>query len=143
MKTTVVLVSLFVSVGAIAHPGGLDPNGGHIDRKTGVYHYHRGTNAPSSNAPGAALSPQLAPAPPVAAPQNQAATPVASNSHGATKRIGAETKATEARKQEAQEPSASVLKHLPWWVYLVGLGCGYVIWELASCYQQNKNKKKR
>lgn len=24
-----------------AHPGGLDANGGHYDRKTGEYHYHR------------------------------------------------------------------------------------------------------
>lgn len=141
MKTTVVLVSLFAAVGAIAHPGGLDTNGGHIDRKTGVYHYHRGTNAPSSNAPGATLSPQLAPVPPVAAPQSQATTPVASNSHGATKRIGVETKVTETGKKEAEESSASVLKNLPWWVYLVGLGCGYVIWELASYYQQNKRKR--
>lgn len=24
-----------------AHPGGLDANGGHYNRKTGEYHYHR------------------------------------------------------------------------------------------------------
>ena len=24
-----------------ANPGGLDANGGHYDRKTGEYHYHR------------------------------------------------------------------------------------------------------
>ncbi len=31
---------LFCSVFAHAHPGGLDANGGHYNRKTGEYHYH-------------------------------------------------------------------------------------------------------
>ena len=33
---------------ALAHSGGLDANGGHRDRKTGQYHYHRGPNAGQS-----------------------------------------------------------------------------------------------
>ena len=34
-----ILISLTPFVGA--HPGGLDANGGHYNRKTGEYHYHR------------------------------------------------------------------------------------------------------
>ena len=30
---------------AWAHGGGLDQNGGHFDRKTGLYHFHRGPSA--------------------------------------------------------------------------------------------------
>jgi hypothetical protein len=33
---------------ALAHPGGLDQNGGHFNRKTGEYHKHGGGSAPSS-----------------------------------------------------------------------------------------------
>ena len=34
-----VVVSLLAA--SDAHPGGLDANGGHYNRKTGEYHYHR------------------------------------------------------------------------------------------------------
>ncbi len=34
---------------AIAHPGGLDANGGHMDRKAGTYHTHRSPSSPSSS----------------------------------------------------------------------------------------------
>lgn len=34
-----------VSGTAFAHPGGLDSKGGHYNRKTGEYHYHRGSGA--------------------------------------------------------------------------------------------------
>lgn len=132
MKTTFVLFSLFVAFGAIAHPGGLDANGGHIDRKTGIYHYHRGTNAPSDNAP----APQVAPS------QNQSPTPVASGGDVAAKRIETETRAAEFQKKEAESGSASALNNVPWWVYLVGLGCGYVVWEMASFYFQKKRGKR-
>jgi hypothetical protein len=41
MKTLFGSVWLLVCVVASAHPGGLDANGGHYDRKTGSYHTHR------------------------------------------------------------------------------------------------------
>jgi hypothetical protein len=40
----IVVAMLVLAVGtmiALAHPGGLDANGGHYNRKTGEYHYHR------------------------------------------------------------------------------------------------------
>ena len=45
--------SLSVSVPvapAVAHPGGLDANGCHHNRKTGGYHCHRGPSSTPSNA---------------------------------------------------------------------------------------------
>lgn len=39
-----VLILALVSV-SFAHPGKLDSNGGHIDKETGEYHYHKGPNA--------------------------------------------------------------------------------------------------
>lgn len=39
------LLALSYSTLSIAHPGGLDSQGGHNDRKRGGYHYHRGPNA--------------------------------------------------------------------------------------------------
>ena len=40
-------VVLIISLAAIssAHPGKLDANGGHYDKETGEYHYHKGPNA--------------------------------------------------------------------------------------------------
>lgn len=35
-------------VADFAHPGGLDSNGGHFDRRTNQYHYHRGGVAPAA-----------------------------------------------------------------------------------------------
>jgi hypothetical protein len=35
-------VFVLVATTAYAHPGGLDPQGGHRDRKSGGYHYHGG-----------------------------------------------------------------------------------------------------
>ena len=43
-----VLVLIFAFVfasAALAHPGKLDANGGHYDKETGEYHYHKGPNA--------------------------------------------------------------------------------------------------
>ncbi|MBQ7544315.1 MAG: thermonuclease family protein [Synergistaceae bacterium] len=40
----VMLVLVFASL-AFAHPGKLDKNGGHYDKETGEYHYHKGPNA--------------------------------------------------------------------------------------------------
>lgn len=54
MKTIIVffhavLMGVFLSYGiAFAHSGGLDSKGGHYNRKTGEYHYHRGVNAPDA-----------------------------------------------------------------------------------------------
>jgi len=45
---------------AIAHPGGLDANGGHTDSKTGEYHYHK---KPGTNAPPASAGTKATPAP--------------------------------------------------------------------------------
>jgi len=43
MKITSLLPLILISLTpfADAHPGGLDANGGHYNRKTGEYHYHR------------------------------------------------------------------------------------------------------
>ena len=38
------LVLVFASM-AFVHPGKLDKNGGHYDKETGEYHYHKGPNA--------------------------------------------------------------------------------------------------
>ena len=57
---------------AHAHPGGLDSNGGHYNRKTGEYHYHR-PRATSTPAPVASPPPK-APTP-VASPSIQPSTP--------------------------------------------------------------------
>mgnify|MGYP004196743097 CR=1 FL=1 len=41
MTVLVVATLLLVSAGSgIAHPGRTDGNGGHYDRRSGVYHYH-------------------------------------------------------------------------------------------------------
>lgn len=40
----VIFVLVFASM-ACAHPGKLDANGGHTDKETGEYHYHKGPNA--------------------------------------------------------------------------------------------------
>ena len=40
----VMLVLVFATM-SCAHPGKLDANGGHTDKSTGEYHYHKGPNA--------------------------------------------------------------------------------------------------
>src|SRR5262245_35268232 len=41
-----------VACASFAHPGGLDSNGGHVDRTTGVYHCHLpGCILPTTTAP--------------------------------------------------------------------------------------------
>lgn len=37
----ILLLLILSSVCAMAHPGALDANGGHYNRKTGEYHYHK------------------------------------------------------------------------------------------------------
>jgi hypothetical protein len=51
-----------VSLSLSAHPGGLDANGGHNDRKNGGYHYHR-TPPASAGAPTTQAKPEPAPKP--------------------------------------------------------------------------------
>jgi predicted HNH restriction endonuclease len=54
-----VMVSLLLAASiAIAHSGGLDANGGHMDRKTGTYHTHR---SPSSSPTSTQRSPSSSP----------------------------------------------------------------------------------
>ena len=48
------VVGVAAPLSALAHPGGLDANGGHHNRKTGEYHCHR---APCSSEPQAQSSP--------------------------------------------------------------------------------------
>ena len=47
LKRIIVAVILVMSLSCIAfaHPGKLDANGGHYDKDTGEYHYHKGPNA--------------------------------------------------------------------------------------------------
>lgn len=78
------VLAVAVPVVATAHSGGLDANGGHYNRKTGEYHYHRqlssGGNSSSAGryvpprVPAPAPVPVPAPAPAVApAPAQQSA----------------------------------------------------------------------
>jgi hypothetical protein len=120
--TTFFLVSLFASFGAIAHPGGLDANGGHTDRATGVYHYHRGTNVPPSS-------------PPI---QSESAAPGSFEGKVEAKGIEMDDMATASQEPNAETGVKSTLSKLPWWVYLLGLGCGYLVWEVASQYYQKR-----
>lgn len=50
-KVTFILAAmlLIICTNVYAHPGRLDSNGGHYNRKTGEYHYHRGTGSSSSS----------------------------------------------------------------------------------------------
>ncbi len=48
MKHKFIIATLLVmalATMALAHPGKLDANGGHVDKETGEYHYHKGPNA--------------------------------------------------------------------------------------------------
>lgn len=40
-QTTLLTILLSLPLSASAHPGGLDKYGGHTDKKTGKYHFHR------------------------------------------------------------------------------------------------------
>lgn len=48
LVTVVVLISPLFTGLAFGHGGGLDRNGGHFNRKTGEYHYHRGGPGPKT-----------------------------------------------------------------------------------------------
>jgi hypothetical protein len=126
LNKTLFPLPLFVAFGVIASPGGLDANGGHTDRKTGIYHFHRGTNAP----PG---SPPL---------QSQSLTQVSSNSDVVATREEMENMPVAFQEPNAEAGAVSALSKLPWWVYLLLLGCGYLVWEIASSYYQNRKAKR-
>lgn len=59
MPATLVVLAVLWPAHATAHPGGLDKQGCHTNRKTGDYHCHRGAPAPmrSAPAPGNSFSP--------------------------------------------------------------------------------------
>jgi hypothetical protein len=117
MKSSFFLFWLFAALGALAHPGGLDANGGHTDRKTGVYHYHRGTNTLTGT--------------------NEITTPPGVDDPEVG-HPGMETNTVAAPTVDGGGWPASGWAHLPWWVYLVGLGCGYLLWEIASYFWQKR-----
>ena len=45
MLKRIFIFALAVASISLAHPGKLDANGGHYDKETGEYHYHKGPNA--------------------------------------------------------------------------------------------------
>lgn len=98
-------LSLFlVSIPVFSHPGGLDANGGHFNRKTGQYHYHRGGPAKASTAPAKPRAqPSIAPAPSsalAAAPTTSSTKPQASSiSDTALKRLVERAEAGETAAQ--------------------------------------------
>lgn len=48
MKKLILSIVLFaITLSIIAHPGRLDARGGHTNRRTGSYHYHRSQPQPS------------------------------------------------------------------------------------------------
>jgi hypothetical protein len=65
-RGAIICALLFLALApmAHAHPGGLNKEGCHNDRKNGGYHCHRSAAAPSYNAPRTGLQPaRLAPSP--------------------------------------------------------------------------------
>ncbi len=53
-----IFLSIVLASVAIGHPGGLDSNGGHVNRKTGEYHKHDGkaTGSVTPSSPGSGTS---------------------------------------------------------------------------------------
>lgn len=47
ISSLILLMFVCMSISVSAHPGSLDENGGHYNRKTGEYHYHDGTHTSS------------------------------------------------------------------------------------------------
>jgi len=112
------LLWLLATLGVLAHPGGLDANGGHTDRATGIYHYHRGTNTLSGNT------------------TNPSPVDVETN------RIEMESTATEWQTMPVKNGPAPALSKLPWWLFLVVLGSIYLVWEVAyRLYQKRKGNR--
>lgn len=137
MRATVFLFALFAPVVVFAHPGGVDANGGHSDRKTGIYHYHRGTNA-LVQSPSVQTNPALS----VIPLQSESAAPVSSSGDIQEKRIEMEAGAAEYQEKPDASSSVSALSNVPWWAYLVVIGCGYGLLELASYYYQKQRGRR-
>ena len=52
LATAVLLVGIFLFPSYVfSHGGGLDSQGGHYNRNTGGYHFHRKVSAPTYNKP--------------------------------------------------------------------------------------------
>jgi hypothetical protein len=142
MRSTVLLFALFAAVGVIAHPGGVDANGGHIDRKTGIYHYHRGTNALTGNPPVQSRSSPTNPVTSAAPSHSESPLPVSPDSDVEQNQNEMETGVVELPDRPVATGTLSALSKLPWWVYLVVIGSGYGFWELASYYYQKKQGRR-
>jgi len=142
MRSTVFIFALFATLGVIAHPGGVDANGGHIDRKTGVYHYHRGTNAPTANPPVESRSSQTNPAPSAEPLQSGSPLQVSPEIDAEQKRNEMEAGLVELPERSAKTGTLSALSNVPWWVYLAVIASGYGLWELASYYYQRKQGRR-
>lgn len=93
----VALVLQISSRAAYSHPGGLDSNGGHTDKKTGTYHYHRQSDSPATTPPP--TSP--APVRPVYVPA-QPSTPIVTKPATVTR---SESKSKSAGKSTIKNPT--------------------------------------
>jgi len=112
MKLTLFLFWLFAALWALAHSGGLDSNGGHTDRTTGIYHFHRSSNPLSGNTTNVSL---------VARVENRA-----------------ETKTETVESNQREGGAFSTLTKLPVWIYLLVLACGYAMWETSTYFCRNR-----
>jgi len=72
------IIALVIASISSGHPGGLDANGGHRDRKNGGYHYHRGPNAGQSvgSSTPKVETPKYEPRAAVAEPSPEPSTPI-------------------------------------------------------------------
>jgi hypothetical protein len=76
LSPSLVLAISALSIAAVSvsgHPGGLDSNGGHNDKKNGGYHFHRSPSVPASSSPKPSQS--VAPAARNTSPAPKATTP--------------------------------------------------------------------
>lgn len=46
MKSYIIVIAMLLSSAAYAHPGRTDAQGGHVDKKTGEYHFHKKKDIP-------------------------------------------------------------------------------------------------
>lgn len=141
MKHVIFLFCILAAIQVVAHPGGLDANGGHTDRQTGLYHYHRGTNSLSAGTSVESRSLQVTTTVVATPMKNQSPATGSTNESGEPKPVESELDTAKSHESHPKAWSVSELAKLPWWVYLIGLGCGYVIWEV-SCYYCQKKKSK-
>ncbi len=55
----IIIILILSCTSALAHPGGLDSNGGHYNRKTGEYHYHNKDKAATADKPAQAKAQEV------------------------------------------------------------------------------------